>query len=192
MISQVLIFLRNHLNDCLNAQFDGAPGESREDKVVFVDGERMDPITFKLGAITTLLINVEEDNTLRPSDRYAASAPDGGSLKVQPEIRMNLYVLFVARFKQYEQGLSHLSRIIQYFQNHRVLDHRSAPEMSEDIEKLVIELITLPLAEQNDLWSSLRTTYHPSVLYKVGMVVFRDEDARRAVELREKDVRAVL
>lgn len=192
MIGRVLVFLRNHLNECLNARFGGAPGESREDKVVFVDGEKMDPITFKLGAVTTLLVNIEEDNTLRPSDRYATTTRDGASMKVQPEVRLNLYVLFVARFKQYEHGLAHLSQIVQYFQNHPVLDHRSAPEMSEDIEKLVFELITLPFAELNELWSALRTTYHPSVLYRVRMVVFKDEDARRAVEVKEKDLKAAL
>jgi hypothetical protein len=32
-------------------------------------------------------------------------APDGTRYKIQPEIRLNLYVLFVARFKQYEDAL---------------------------------------------------------------------------------------
>ena len=39
-----------------------------------------------------------------------------------------------------------------------------------------MELTTLPFAEQNEVWSALRTTYHPSVLYKVKMVVFKDEE----------------
>lgn len=189
MINKALGFLKSHLNDYLNAQSDWTSGESREDQVVFVDGEKMDPMTFKLGAVSLLLINIEQEKTLRPADRYAATSADGSSLKVQPTIMMNLYVLFVARFKQYEQGLSYLSRIIQHFQHHRVFDHHSAPELSEDIETLIMELITLPLAEQNDLWNALRTTYQPSILYKMSMVAFSDQDARRVVGVGDKDMR---
>lgn len=189
MIGQVLVFLRDHLNATLSAASDWVPGESREDKVVFIDGEKMDPITFRLGAVSALLVNVEEDSLLRPADRYVALAPDGAALRVQPEIRINLYVLFVARFKRYEQGLDCLSQIIQHFQGNRTFDHHNAPDLDEGVEKLVLELVTLPFAEQNEMWNALRTTYHPSVLYKVKMVVFRDQDPGRLAELRDKDLR---
>lgn len=192
MISEVLIFLRDHVNTHLNAKSGLTPDESGEDKVVFVNGEKMDPITFKSGTVTALLINIEEENTLRPPDPYTAVSADGTRRKVQPEIRMNLYVLFVARFKQYEQGLSQLSQIIQHFQNHRVLNHHNAPELSERIEQLTMELITLPFSEQNEIWNALRATYHPSVLYKVKMVVFRDEDTAAKPEIRERDLRIAL
>ncbi len=176
MISEVLLFLKSHLNAYLSTKSGWNPGASQEDKVVFVDGDNMDPVSFKLGAISALLINIEEDNTLRAPDPHMRMAPDGTRHKIQPEIRLNLYVLFVARFKQYEDALRYLSLIIQYFQNHRLLNQHNAPELSEGIEQLVMELTTLPFAEQNEVWSALRTTYHPSVLYKVKMVVFRDED----------------
>jgi len=190
MIGDVLIFLRDHLNAYLNAQSVLSPGgDTGEDKVVFVDGEKMDPITFKLGAVSTLLINVEEDNTLRPADPFTVVSADGTHHKAKPEIRMNLYVLFVARFKQYEQGLNYLSQIIQHFQTHRVLDQHNAPEISDRIEQLNMELITLPFSEQNEMWNALRTTYHPSVLYKVKMIVFRDIDATVMPGIKEKDLR---
>ena len=185
MISEVLIFLKNHLNAHLNVSSVLSSGESTEDRVVFLDGEKMDPVTFKLGAISALLINVEQENTLRSPDPYTAVSADGTQRKVQPDIRLNLYVLFVARFKQYEQGLSYLSRIIQHFQNHRVFDNHNAPELNENVERLVIELVTLPFSEQNELWNSLRTTYHPSVLYKVKMVTLRDEEAMPTAEIKE-------
>ena len=190
MIGEVLIFLRDHLNAYLNAQSVLARGgDTGEDKIVFVDGDKMDSITFKLGAVSTLLINVEEDNTLRPADPFTVVSTDGTHRKAKPEIRMNLYVLFVARFKQYEQGLNYLSQIIQHFQTHRVLDQHNAPEMSDRIEQLNMELITLPFSEQNEMWNALRTTCHPSVLYKVKMIVFRDIDAAVMPGIKEKDLR---
>ena len=177
MISEVLIFLRNQLNSYLHGQVGWSLEESREEKVGFVDGQEMDPITFRLGAVSALLINIEADNTLRAPEPYWRMAPDGTQYRAQPEIRLNLYVLFVARFKKYEDSLRYLSLIIQYFQNHRVFNHHSAPDLSEYMEQLVMELITLPFSEQNEVWNALRTTYHPSVLYKAKMVVFRDADA---------------
>lgn len=189
MIHDVLLFLRKHLNAYLQTQSGGSLDESGEDKVVFLDGEQMDPVTFKLGAVSVLLINIQEDSTLRAPDLYSRVFPNGARQQVQPEIKMNLYVLFVARFKQYEDALRYLSLIIHYFQGHRVLTHQNAPELSDDIEQLIMELNTLTFAEQNEVWNALRTTYHPSVLYKVKMVVFRDEDAVEAPAVEEKSIR---
>ena len=188
MLNDVLVFLKDHLNHHLNARSGWVSGESQEDKVVFIDGEKMDPIVFKLGAVSVLLINVEEESTLRPADAFAGMSSSGAPQRVNPEIRMNLYVLFVARFRQYDRGLAYLSDIIQHFQGNRVFDHGNAPELSDKVDKLVLELLTLPFAEQNELWNALRTTYHPSVLYKVRTLVFRDQDARTAVEVGEKVV----
>ena len=75
-----------------------------------------------------------------------AVLPDGSIQQVDPPIHLNLYVLFVARFKDYLQSLRYLSLVLRFFQKHRVLDHESAPTLSDRIEKLTMELLTLPLA----------------------------------------------
>ncbi len=178
MIDDVLLFLKNELNAHLSRDGAGDAGDGLEDKVVFLDGEKMDPVSFKLGAVTLLLINVEEEPILRAPDPYSRLASDGTAYSAQPDIRVNLCVIFVARFKQYEQSLAHLSKIIQYFQIHRVFDQRNAPSLTDGIDRLIMELLTLPFSEQNDLWNALRTTYHPSVLYKVKTIVFEDQQAK--------------
>jgi hypothetical protein len=183
MISEVVIFLKDLLNAYLNER--RRVHDSAEDQVVFIDGERMDSIAFKSGAISLLLINVEEEKTTRPPDPYRRTAPNGTHYRVQPEIRLNLYVLFVARYQNYEDALKMLSLVIKYFQGHRLLQHPVERELSEEIEPLVVELVTLPLAEQNHIWSSLRTAYQPSVLYKVRMVVFQDQDQVALPEVQE-------
>ena len=189
MLNDALIFLKKHLNHQLSPSTGLTDTTSQEEIVVFLDGEKTDPISFKVGAVTALLINVEEENSLSSPDRYKSVTASGDNLMVKPEIRLNLFVLFVARFKQYELSLSYLSDIIQYFQGHYVFDHHNAPDLNEDIEKLVLELVTLPFSEQNELWNALRTTYLPSVLYKVKMIVFRDTDSRRPHEVVEKTLR---
>lgn len=191
MINETLVFLADQLNEYLSAGSSDGTTQALEKKVVFLDGETTDPVSFKLGAVTALMINLEEETTLRAADRYRRDLPDGAVVKVQPDVRLNLYVLFVARFKLYEQSLHYLSMVIRYFQSHRVLDHGSAPSLSDKIEKLLVELETLPFSEQSEVWSTLRTTYLPSVLYKVSMVVFRDEGAVEAPVVVETDLASV-
>lgn len=176
MIDGVILLLRDQLNDYLHAQSAAANGDSIEDIVVLVDGDKTDPISFKSGAVSALMVNIEEETTNRAADPFRRTMPDGRTLPVLPEVRLNLYVLFVARYKQYEHGLGKLSSIIRYFQNHRVLDHANSPGMSAQIERLALELVTLPFAEQNEIWGALRTTYLPSVLYRVRLVTMAEAD----------------
>jgi Pvc16 N-terminal domain len=186
MLGEVLIFLSRRLDGYLSARLGVVPGEPDQAKVVLPDGEKSDPVEFQLGAVTALLVNLELDKVQRPPDLFHQSLPNGKVARVSPEIRINLYILFVARFKQYEQGLSYLSLIIQYFQGHRTLDHTNAPELDKRIDQLTLELTTLSFAEQGEIWSSLRTGYLPSVLYRVGTIVFQDEDAIGAPEITEE------
>ena len=178
MFDSVLEFLRDQLNQHIGRLFGEQATGGCEAMVVFPDGEKLDPISFKLGAVTLLLINVEQENNLRAPDPYAKVASDGTTYRTHPDIRLNLGILFVARYKQYEQSLSQLSQIVQYFQTHRVFDHQNSPSLDTKVEKLVLELITLPFDEQNNIWSALRTTYQPSVLYRVRMIVFESQPAQ--------------
>jgi hypothetical protein len=188
MLGDVLVFLRRHLDEYLRAELGETPDDPSGDKVVFVDGDKFEPISFKLGAVSEVLINVEEERVLRQPDLYSRTAEDGSTLRVQPDIRLILYVLFVARFKQYEASWQHLSKIIEHLQTHRVFEPESSPDLPAGIEKLVIELVTLNFAEQNEVWNALRVTHHPSLLYRVRMVAMRDRKPRVPVQVDEPRV----
>ena len=189
MIGDALVFLKNQLNSYVKPirDHDG----TQPDPVEFISGDAMDPLSFKSGVISVLLINLEEEHTLRPPDLYLRTTTNGAQQSVQPDIRLNLLTLFVAHYPKYEDSLHTLSLVIRYFQQHRVFTHAEAPELSESIERLVVELVTLPLAQQNEIWSALRVPYHPSVLYKVKMVVFQDSDGVTAPVIKEdgRDIR---
>ena len=96
-----------------------APGQdaSAENAVVFLDGDKTDPISFKIGAVTMLLINVEQEPILRAANPHQRTGSDGTPYRSRPDIRLNLSVLFVARFKQYEQTLARLSQVLSFFQS---------------------------------------------------------------------------
>ena len=108
-------------------------------------------------------MNIEREKTRRAPDLYYRTLPDGSSERVNPDININLYILCIAHFKQYEQGLDYLSLILQYFQSHPVIDRASAPELDPRLDKLIFELNTLTISEQGEIWNALRTSYMPSL-----------------------------
>lgn len=188
MLQDVTILLKNELNAFLAIQAGEDPNESREQRVVFPEGDKLDPIRFQLGAVSLLMLNIEEENILNPANRYRRVNAKGEHEAIYPEVRLNMYVLFVANFKQYDQGLMYLSRILQYFQQHPLLTREDTPNLPPMIEQLIIELVTLPFAEQNNIWNLLRASYHPSVLYRVKMLVYQTENGITLPQLKEKEI----
>jgi hypothetical protein len=63
MIGEVLTFLRGRLKGYMSVRLGVVPGESNPDQVVLLDGEKMGPIEFLLGAVTALLINIEQERS---------------------------------------------------------------------------------------------------------------------------------
>ena len=175
MIDDVLIFLKKQLNGYFAALSGSSLDGGQEERVVFPDTTNVDPMKFKSEAVTVLLLNIEQEKLMRAADLYSRVNSAGVTESVNPEIHLNLYVMFVANAKQYDRSLKYLSNVVKYFHSHRVFDSSNSSGMKDSITQLVVELMTLPLSEQNDIWSSLRTSNHPSVLYKVKMVIYQDE-----------------
>lgn len=178
MIGDVLALLKNQLNNHFKSLSTGTAESAGEDKVVFIDGDqKTDSASFKTGAVTILLYRIEQETALRQGDAYIRVSASGISQKVRPDISLNLHVLFVSRFKDYEQGLHYLSQVIKFFQSNKTFNRQNAPGLGDGIAELAVDLVTLTAQQQNDLWSLLRTCYLPSVAYKVRTVTFKDEDA---------------
>lgn len=172
MLGQVLTFLRRRLDAELRAQSEE---ESATEKVVFIDGDKMEPLKFTLNAVTLMVVNVREERVLRAPDRWRQPTVDGGSRASFPDIRLQIQLLFVAHFKAYDESWEQLSRVIDHFQRHPVYTRALAPDLPEGIDRLMFELLTLDFAAQNEIWNALRVCYHPSVAYKTSLIVHRDE-----------------
>lgn len=134
------------------------------------DGTR-ESIDFVNEALNIMMVNLEEEKTLRQADLFQHQK-DGKGFKALPEIRLNMYLLFVANRSNYLTSMDMLSMVFRFFLTKRVFDKSNTPRLSNEIQRLTIELVTLPFAEQNEVWNALRTSYKPSVLYKVRMIVF--------------------
>lgn len=189
MIEDVLQLLKDTVNEHLSASSGWGTTQADHGQVVFLDSEKGESADFKLGAVTLLLVNLEQEHSLRPPDLHRRTLPDGTTQRIHPPVHLNAYVLFAARFKEYKQSLRYISLILQFFQTHRVLDHESTPALNPRIEKVLMELQTLPFSECYSLWSLLRASYQPSLLYKARMVVYQDEDGLVAPGVAEPIVR---
>lgn len=180
MIDNVLTFLKEQLNTYVTVKTGG-----QEFQVVYIDERVNKEISFQNNAITILLVNLEEERTFR------SGAMSNGNNQINPNLSMNLYVMFVANFNVYSQCLQFLSLVIRFFQSHRLFDHQNSPSLSQDIEKLTMELVSLPFSEQRDIWSCLGMSYVPSVVYKVRMIVFKDmETVELAPNVTEAQITA--
>jgi hypothetical protein len=177
MIADALDFVRRNLDAHLRTVMDGGAADPAADRVVFIDGEQMDPLRFKPDAVTALLVNVEEERVLRPADPYLRRGAEGQALRVQPDIRLMLHLALVASFKQYGQSWTALSRIVEHLQSLRVFDAESTPGLPAGIDRLTVELATLSLPEQNSVWSALRVPLHPALHYRLRLLTFRDASA---------------
>lgn len=184
MIGGVLAFLRKRLDAYLKAELT-LPDEPVADKVVFLDGDKMDPLTFQEGAVSELLVNVEEERLLRGADPYVDVQDDGKPLRVSPNLRLGLHILFVARFKQYDVGWDHLAKIVDYLRMHRGFEQEDSADLPVGVERLTVELISQSFAEQNEVWSALRAAYHPSLLYRVRLVIIRDAKPATAEQVTQ-------
>jgi len=183
MIADVVQFLRDRLNQSVPRDSSGGVAE---DLFVYPGPGKDDSVGFKSDAVSIMLVRIEEDTVLRKPDRYTHVSSDGSRQRAEPEIRMSLCILIVANYHDdYSQSLHHLSRVVRYFQNHRVLNQENSPDLKPEISQLILELITSSFSEQNEIWGTLRSAYHPSALYKVKLIVFQDEDSHPLTTVQE-------
>ncbi|MFD2563172.1 DUF4255 domain-containing protein [Aquimarina rubra] len=178
------------LKDKLNEYFKNVVGTTESNIIEFISTTSNDPVSFTNDKITPFLINISEDRKFRNPDQYSGVIRNGIRTQTNPEIRIELLILFVSKFSKYDQALKFLSHVIRFFQVNRIFNPLNSPQLSdENIEKLVVELISIPLEEQNQVWHSLNTSYLPSVLYRVRLLSFIDDQSMEFVGQQISDMK---
>lgn len=121
------------------------------------------------------LVNVEEERTLK-SQLPQASYIDGRHVLREPEIKLNLQLLFAAHFKNYDQGLKQLSYVLTFFQAHPVFTRERYPGLDPRIQKLGVDLLALGFEQLNQLWAFVGAKQLPAVVYRVRLVALQDDE----------------
>jgi hypothetical protein len=124
------------------------------------------------------LINVEEE-AVGKSQSNVYRRTDHAVEYLNPDVKVNLYVLVSAtstmtETQRYLNSLRVLSYCVGFFQYKRLFDKLNSPSLPDEVSKIVVELISPTFEQQNHLWGGLGAKYHPSVLYKIRMLVYQE------------------
>lgn len=167
MIHDVLSILTEEVNRYLQRRLN----KQSQDKQVIL-GSLMNangtPSDIGENKIICSLVNIEEEEI-----RQMTIKPKG--VITSPPIFLNLTVLFVASFQDYQTGLKVLSEIAGFFQSKRVFTPNNTPAFSDKIEKVTLDIVNLDTRDLSSLWSMIGAKYLPSMLYKIRMIKIDQE-----------------
>ncbi len=171
MIDKALKILRDELIEYVSLQLKSTP-----DSIQIALSSQVDDkgaVAFPQNSLGMTLVNVEEERVLgSPGPTIRKTEAEVAYLN--PEVKINLYILFAANFGDYGEALKWLSLVITFFQSRSVFDTRNTPKLDPGLDRLVLELRTQSFEEQNYLWGMLGAKYLPSVLYRLRMVTLKD------------------
>lgn len=178
-----------HIGDLVNQHFvnEFSAGEKVVlSNVVNADGTIPSGLENK---IVFFLVGVEEEITLKNNLNRSSDSKGTSFAKRPPVLQIKVQLLFSANFMgdNYDEGLAYLSSLIRFFHSNKVIqvpsrsgkdpnNRLSSEERSTAtaVQRLSFELCKLDYSELSHLWSAIGAKLMPSVLYKVGMVVFDD------------------
>lgn len=123
--------------------------------------------------VVITLINVEEEKTFKEQKHYQKTVDDT-IINLNPEIRINLSVLFTAYSTSYTSSLMLLSYVLGFFQLKNMFTPQNTPPLDGVIEKANITLETLSAEQNNHLWGYIGAKYMPSVVYRIKMLTIQE------------------
>jgi len=177
MIERALVLLR----DQVNAYLKKMSGFDNKLSLSNLTDDSGQTIIKDLGLS---LVNIEEETVGKAQTPYRQTTNDNVYI-VNPELKLNLYLLFTANFGDtetaYQESLKFLSYVISFFQARNVFNHQNTPDLDEKIEKLIMELYSIPFEKQNYIWGSLGAKYLPSVMYKARILTIQEDEIKSDV-----------
>ncbi len=151
--------------------------------------ETRDTIAIPNDTIGMCLFNLDEERILKTPGLQVRRNGDRVAFQ-QPEVRLNLYLLFAANFRQYSEALRFIGWTVAFFQSRRVFNHRNTPTLPPTVSEMAVDMYAMTLEQQNYLWSMLGIRYLPSVAYQVRPVVIQEAQVEsEQVPVMEIDLR---
>ncbi len=125
--------------------------------------------------VIVTLLTIDEETTLRNFPNQ--SRINNQTEYYNPEVNLNLYVLFSANANLYKDSLVYLSKTIEFFQAKNVFT-QSNSSYNENLFshnptntfKFSMELYTPNFEDLNYIWGTLGGRQFPSALYKLALV----------------------
>ena len=128
----------------------------------------------KLGNVGVTLINIEEERVNKAQMPETVKRA-GKVTYFNPELRLNLFLLFVANYSQYIDSVKAISNVISFFQINNVFNSENFPSLDKSIDKIIFDISTKSFEELSYIWGVLGTNYRPSVIYRMRLVTVQEE-----------------
>ncbi len=174
MVEKILLFLKNQLEAYLKKR-SGSEGKISLRNITDADGKVLVEDLF------LTLVNIEEESVLKNQPHFKETSR-GTIAKVNPEVMVNLYLLFSANFGDaefnYRESLKFISYVMSFFQSRRVFTPNNSPGLDGIVERITIELVSMSFEQQNHLWSMFSTSYMPSVMYKLKVIAIQEGEIK--------------
>ena len=130
----------------------------------------------KPNKIGLTLINIEEERITK-AQVPVRLGPDGKLGKSNPELKLNLYLLFSANADTnisadgYIASLKLIDAVIAFFQHKNVFTLENSPALDSSIGRMMFDMHSFPVEQQSYVWGALGAQYLPSVVYKARIIV---------------------
>ena len=175
MIDSAISLITRQLNQYLRRTFDLTEDIVAVSNILEQDGTVPPHVDNKPVAF---LVNIEKDQFPHrgPSNGKTVGA-DKNVVSYAP-VYLNFYLMFAGNFSgnNYMESLKFISNTISFFQRRPFFDHDNAPDLDTRIDKLVLDIQNLTIADLGNLWGILSSRYLPSILYKVRLAAFDSDD----------------
>ncbi len=129
------------------------------------------------GNIYLSLIHVEEEKILQDVKHLKRVRPtDDFYTHVNPEIRLNLYVLVTYQYtgKNYEEALKQLANVVTVLQGKYIF---TGPDFMkpayEGLQQVILDLYTQTIDQNSNMWQALGEKLSPSLLYKMRVIAIQ-------------------
>lgn len=172
MLEKPLQFIETSLNNYLRLRNRVTGNDTCLSLCDIVDEQGKFAVT--QGTVGMSLLNIEEERVNRAQTRDAIRTESGSVGYINPEVRLQLHLLFVANFKDHDDSVKNISAIIGFFQANNVFTPAKYPELDDSIAKIIFELGSYGFEQLSYIWGIIGTNYRPSVLYKMRLVTIQE------------------
>lgn len=171
MLEAAIGLIAAQLNQALRSAFQVSEDLVVVSNLVDVNGNTPANAGNKL---VVFVANIERETVV--AGQGARTAVGGGDrdmvAQTSAAVHLNLMLMFAANFggTQYTEALKFISSTVAFFQGRPLFDHHNSPDLDPAIDRLVLEMVSLDLAQLSNLWGILGGKYVPSVLYRMRMI----------------------
>jgi hypothetical protein len=208
-ISKILDSLSNKITTLIQLEYGVTMTIDLSNIATLNDG---DDFVDKSSVILSI-VNIEEDKTLKNQFPYKEYSGTGNTVDKykRPSQNLNISILFTSYNKDqgkmlYTQGIDKLEYIVRCLQHNNVYYYDNTnffeqTEVSEsqakNLNKLILDMVSLKSDQLNQMWSYLGNKYMPSVLYCMRLITIQNENIQTArviekakIQLWENDITA--